>query len=157
MIREFYANVARSEEQMEGLDRHPYTSYVRGVEIDFSPANIRRVMRFKEDIPGAENNYDNRQNNDQQLDAVLRDLCIPGASWKMEGGKSSSSTNVPHYEPENEAENENFVEQEQKQHPYFEQQHPHFDHQQQQNFDQQPQYVTYADFQQFQQNYMEQN
>ncbi|MED6114070.1 hypothetical protein PIB30_076742 [Stylosanthes scabra] len=68
MIQEFYANVTRSEEEMEGLKRHPYTSYARGVQIDFSPANIRRT-------------------NDQQLDAVLRDLCIPGATWKMGTGR----------------------------------------------------------------------
>ncbi|MED6136145.1 hypothetical protein PIB30_053378, partial [Stylosanthes scabra] len=72
---------------MEGLDEHPYKSYVRGKEIDFSPANIRRVMRFKEATPGAENNYDNRQSYDQQLDQVLRDLCIPGATWKMGKGR----------------------------------------------------------------------
>ncbi|MED6186408.1 hypothetical protein PIB30_066389 [Stylosanthes scabra] len=72
---------------MEGLNEHPYKSYVRGKEIDFSPANIRRVMRFKEATPGVENNYDNRQGYDQQLDQVLRDLCIPGATWKMGKGR----------------------------------------------------------------------
>ncbi|MED6188120.1 hypothetical protein PIB30_083018 [Stylosanthes scabra] len=44
-------------------------------------------MRFKEATPGAENNYDNRQSYDQQLDQVLRDLCIPGATWKMGKGR----------------------------------------------------------------------
>ncbi|MED6109488.1 hypothetical protein PIB30_034083 [Stylosanthes scabra] len=87
MIQEFYANAAFSEEEMEGLDEHPYKSYVRGKEIDFSPANIRRVMRFKEAKQRAENNYDNRQSHDQQLDQVLRDLCIPGATWKMGKGR----------------------------------------------------------------------
>ncbi|MED6165036.1 hypothetical protein PIB30_095880 [Stylosanthes scabra] len=87
MIQEFYANAAWSEEEMEGLDEHPYKSYVRGKEIDFSPANIRRVMRFKEATPAAENNYDNRQSVDQQLDQVLRDLCILGATWKMGKGR----------------------------------------------------------------------
>ncbi|MED6165445.1 hypothetical protein PIB30_099615 [Stylosanthes scabra] len=87
MIQEFYANAEWSEEEMEGLDEHPYKSYVRGKEIDFSPANIRRVMRFKEATPRAENNYDNWQSVDQQLDEVLRDLCIPGATWKMGKGR----------------------------------------------------------------------
>ncbi|MED6206520.1 hypothetical protein PIB30_027612 [Stylosanthes scabra] len=99
MIREFYANAARSEEEMEGLERHPYTSYVRGVVIDFSPANIRRVMRFKEDTPGAVNNYDNRQTNDQQLDAVLRDLYIPGATWKMGTGRNPKPIQLRRPEP----------------------------------------------------------
>ncbi|MED6198324.1 hypothetical protein PIB30_065236 [Stylosanthes scabra] len=72
---------------MEGLDEHPYKSYVRGKEIDFSPTNIRRVMRFKEATPGAKNNYDNRQSYGQQLDQVLRDLYILGATWKMGKGR----------------------------------------------------------------------
>ncbi|MED6135715.1 hypothetical protein PIB30_049243 [Stylosanthes scabra] len=46
MIREFYANVARTEEQVAGLDQYPYTSYVRGVEIDFSPENIRKCLEI---------------------------------------------------------------------------------------------------------------
>ncbi|MED6115211.1 hypothetical protein PIB30_088085 [Stylosanthes scabra] len=80
---EFYANVARTEEQMEGRDTHPYTSYVRGVEIDFSPENIRRVMRFKENTPGAQHNYHHRRPTNEELDEVLRDLCVQGATWKM--------------------------------------------------------------------------
>ncbi|MED6197309.1 hypothetical protein PIB30_055457 [Stylosanthes scabra] len=73
----------RSKEEMEDLEVHPYTSHVRGVQVNFSSANIRRVMRFKEEIPGAENNFDNRQTRDPQLDAVIRDLCIQRATWKM--------------------------------------------------------------------------
>ncbi|MED6184388.1 hypothetical protein PIB30_046994 [Stylosanthes scabra] len=88
MIREFYANASRSEDEMDGQELHPYTSHVRGVEIDFSPATIRRVMRFKEDTPGAENNYDYRQKYDQQLDTVIRELCIEGATWKMSKGRN---------------------------------------------------------------------
>ncbi|MED6118979.1 hypothetical protein PIB30_007869 [Stylosanthes scabra] len=86
MIREFFANAARFEDEMDGQELHPYTSHVRGVEIDFSPATIRRVMRIKENTPGAENNYDYRQKYDQQLDTVIRDLCIEGATWKMSKG-----------------------------------------------------------------------
>ncbi|MED6206513.1 hypothetical protein PIB30_027605 [Stylosanthes scabra] len=78
----------QSKEEMEDLQVHPYTSRVRGVQIDFSPANIRKVMRFKEETPGAENNFENRQNRDQQLDAVIRDLCIQGATWKMGTGRN---------------------------------------------------------------------
>ncbi|MED6151316.1 hypothetical protein PIB30_081356 [Stylosanthes scabra] len=89
MIHEFYANANRSKEEMEELQVHPYISRVRGVEIDFSLANLARVMRFKEEIPGAENSFENRQNGDQQLDAVIRDLCIQGASWKMGTGRNA--------------------------------------------------------------------
>ncbi|MED6163087.1 hypothetical protein PIB30_076522 [Stylosanthes scabra] len=78
MIREFYANVARTEEQMEGCDTHPYPSYVRGVKIDFSPENTRRVMRFKEETPGAQHNYHHRRPTNEELNEVLRDLCEEG-------------------------------------------------------------------------------
>ncbi|MED6120819.1 hypothetical protein PIB30_024539 [Stylosanthes scabra] len=87
MIREFYANVARTKEQMEGLDTHPYTSYVRGKRIDFSPENIRRVMRFKEETPEAQHNYHHRRPTREELDQVLRDLCVEGATWKMGKGR----------------------------------------------------------------------
>ncbi|MED6176367.1 hypothetical protein PIB30_087597 [Stylosanthes scabra] len=87
MIREFYANVARTEEQVEGLDAHPYTSYVRGKRIDFSPENIRREMRFKEETPEAQHNYHHRRPTRDELDEVLRDLCVEGATWNMGKGK----------------------------------------------------------------------
>ncbi|MED6113457.1 hypothetical protein PIB30_070929 [Stylosanthes scabra] len=87
LVREFYANANRSKEEMEELQVQPYTSRVRGVEIDFSPANLARVMRFKEETPGAENSFENRQNGNQQLDAVIKDLCIQGATWKMGTGR----------------------------------------------------------------------
>ncbi|MED6122575.1 hypothetical protein PIB30_041031 [Stylosanthes scabra] len=69
---------------MEGLEVHPYTSYVRGVEVDFSHANIRRVLRFREFTPGAETDYDTRQKRNQKLDEVLRDHYMPGSTWKMD-------------------------------------------------------------------------
>ncbi|MED6199916.1 hypothetical protein PIB30_080280 [Stylosanthes scabra] len=88
MIREFYANVARTEEQMEGRDTHPYTSHVRGVKIDFFLENIRRVMRFKENTPRAQHNYHHRRPTSEELDEVLRDLCVEGATWKMGKGRN---------------------------------------------------------------------
>ncbi|MED6222866.1 hypothetical protein PIB30_068552 [Stylosanthes scabra] len=59
--------------------------------MDFSPSNIRRVMRFKSTTEGAETDYNTRKAMDQRLDEVLRDLCIPGATWKL----SSSQPAVP--------------------------------------------------------------
>ncbi|MED6177674.1 hypothetical protein PIB30_100353 [Stylosanthes scabra] len=233
MIREFFANAARSEDEMDGQQLHPYTSHVRGVEIDFSPATIRRVMRFKEDTPGAENNYDYRQKYDQQLDTVIRDLCIEGATWKMSKGRDprpiqlrrpdlipvargwqefiinniiptgnkseiivsrevlihyiikgedvraeeliadniaiiaqglaskyhNEGDNIlmPQYEPPFIPEVENAdIDQDQEQHQHFEHPPPHFEQQPQHFPQQQPQYVTYADFHQFQQNQVEQ-
>ncbi|MED6129592.1 hypothetical protein PIB30_109402, partial [Stylosanthes scabra] len=40
-----------SDEEMEDTGQLPYKSYVRGVEVDFSPENIRRVMTFKDETP----------------------------------------------------------------------------------------------------------
>ncbi|MED6110217.1 hypothetical protein PIB30_040942 [Stylosanthes scabra] len=87
LIQEFYVNAVQSHEEMEQAEQHPYKSYVRGVEVDFSPENIRRVLRFKEQTPGAETNYTTRQNSDQRLDEVLQDLCIPGVTWRLSSGQ----------------------------------------------------------------------
>ncbi|MED6225624.1 hypothetical protein PIB30_095433, partial [Stylosanthes scabra] len=76
-VQEFYANAAVSEEAAE-QDELSYKSFVRGIKVDFSPSNIRRVMRFKSTTEGAETDYNTRKAMDQRLDKVLRDLCIPG-------------------------------------------------------------------------------
>ncbi|MED6223091.1 hypothetical protein PIB30_070652 [Stylosanthes scabra] len=91
MVQEFYANAAVSEEEAAEQDELPYKSFVRGIKVDFSPSNIRRVMRFKSTTEGAETDYNTRKAMDQRLDEVLRDLCIPGATWKL----SSSQPIVP--------------------------------------------------------------
>ncbi|MED6176916.1 hypothetical protein PIB30_092925, partial [Stylosanthes scabra] len=87
LIQEFYANSVQSEEEMEQAEQHPYKSCVRGVEVDFSPKNIKRFLRFKEYTPGAEIDYATRLNMDQRLEEVLQDLCIPGATWKLSSGQ----------------------------------------------------------------------
>ncbi|MED6202419.1 hypothetical protein PIB30_105226 [Stylosanthes scabra] len=69
--------------EVAGRDELPYKSFVRGKEVDFSPSNIRRVMKFNRETAGAETDYNTRKAIDQRLDEVLRDLCIPGATWKM--------------------------------------------------------------------------
>ncbi|MED6140782.1 hypothetical protein PIB30_096811 [Stylosanthes scabra] len=90
-VQEFYANTAVSDEEVANAGKLPYKSYIRGVIVDFSPENIRRVMRFKAETEGAETDYRTRQATDQRLDEVLVDLCIPGATWKL----SSSQPAVP--------------------------------------------------------------
>ncbi|MED6173674.1 hypothetical protein PIB30_061855 [Stylosanthes scabra] len=87
MIQEFYANAVQSDEEMGQGDQHPYKSYVRGVDIDFSPQNIKRVLRFKDNTPGATTDYTTHLNSDQRLDEVLQDLCIPGATWRLSSGQ----------------------------------------------------------------------
>ncbi|MED6177304.1 hypothetical protein PIB30_096976 [Stylosanthes scabra] len=91
LVQEFYANAAVSNEEAAFQEELPYKSFVRGKEIDFSPNNIRRVMRFKRETTGAQTDYKTRQALNQRLDEVLADLCIPGATWKL----SSSQPPVP--------------------------------------------------------------
>ncbi|MED6225829.1 hypothetical protein PIB30_097458 [Stylosanthes scabra] len=83
MVQEFFANAARTQGEIDAAEQHPVKSYVRGVEVDFSPANIKRVMRFKDNTPGAETDYNTRLHSNQMLEEVLSDLCIPGATWKL--------------------------------------------------------------------------
>ncbi|MED6163951.1 hypothetical protein PIB30_084993 [Stylosanthes scabra] len=87
LVQEFYANAAISDEEAAEQEELPYKSFVRGVKVDFSPNNIRRVMRFKRDTAGAETDYKTCQAMDQRLDEVLADLCIPGATWKLSSGQ----------------------------------------------------------------------
>ncbi|MED6115615.1 hypothetical protein PIB30_092379 [Stylosanthes scabra] len=91
LVQEFYANAAVSDEEVAGKDELPYKSFLRRKEVNFSPSNIRRIMRFKRETTGAETDYNTRKAIDQRLDEVLRDLCVPGATWKL----SSSQPAVP--------------------------------------------------------------
>ncbi|MED6188494.1 hypothetical protein PIB30_086502, partial [Stylosanthes scabra] len=91
LVQEFYANAAVSDEEVANARQFPYKSFVRGVAVDFSLENIRRVMRFKAETLGVEMDYRTRQATNQRLDEVLADLCIPGATWSL----SSSQPAVP--------------------------------------------------------------
>ncbi|MED6223575.1 hypothetical protein PIB30_075285 [Stylosanthes scabra] len=91
LVQEFYANAAVSDEESAVQEELPYKSFVRGKEVDFFPNNIRRVMRFKRETAGAQIDYKTRQALNQRLDEVLADLCIPGATWKL----NSSQPPVP--------------------------------------------------------------
>ncbi|MED6188346.1 hypothetical protein PIB30_085086 [Stylosanthes scabra] len=87
LVQEFYTNAAISDEETANEDELPYKSFVRGVKVDFSPNNIRRVMRFKSETAGAETDYKTPQAIDQRLDEVLADLYIPGTTWKLSSGQ----------------------------------------------------------------------
>ncbi|MED6138575.1 hypothetical protein PIB30_075549 [Stylosanthes scabra] len=87
LIHEFYANVVVTEEEMEEAGGHTFRSFVRGVPVDFSPGNIRTVMRFRTQVQGAATDFATRKEHDQQLEQVLTDLCIPGATWKLSTGQ----------------------------------------------------------------------
>ncbi|MED6149006.1 hypothetical protein PIB30_058358 [Stylosanthes scabra] len=83
LIHEFYANAVGTEEEMEEHGGHTFRSFVRGVLVDFSPENVRTVMRFRTQVQGATTDFGTRKEHDQQLDRVLADLCMPGATWKL--------------------------------------------------------------------------
>ncbi|MED6173458.1 hypothetical protein PIB30_059666 [Stylosanthes scabra] len=90
LVHEFYANTVRTEEELASGEDYPYTSYVRGVKVDFSAAKIREVLRIRIMTQGTETDFKTRQMEDQRLEEVIRDICMPGARWKM------SSTQPPH-------------------------------------------------------------
>ncbi|MED6189646.1 hypothetical protein PIB30_098079 [Stylosanthes scabra] len=87
LIHEFYANAILTEEEMEEAGGHTFLSYVRGKVVDFSPENLRNVMRFRAQVQGTTTDFETRKEHDQQLDQVLADLCIPGATWKLSTGQ----------------------------------------------------------------------
>ncbi|MED6166056.1 hypothetical protein PIB30_105434 [Stylosanthes scabra] len=87
LIHEFYANAILTEEEMEEVGGHTFRSYVRGKVVDFSPENLRNVMRFRAHVEDAATDCETRKEHDQQLDQVLADLCIPGATWKLSTGQ----------------------------------------------------------------------
>ncbi|MED6173161.1 hypothetical protein PIB30_056658 [Stylosanthes scabra] len=87
LIHDFYANAITTEEEMEEHGGHTYRSFVRDVPIDFSPKNIRTVMRFRARVQGATTDFEIRKEHDQQLDRVLSDLCMAGAIWKLSTGQ----------------------------------------------------------------------
>ncbi|MED6115726.1 hypothetical protein PIB30_093438, partial [Stylosanthes scabra] len=87
LIHEFYANAIITEEEREEHGGHPYMSFVRGVPVNFSPENIQRVMRFKAEVERARTDFETRKAHDQQLDNVLADLCMLGATWKLSTGQ----------------------------------------------------------------------
>ncbi|MED6149955.1 hypothetical protein PIB30_067549 [Stylosanthes scabra] len=90
LVLKFYTNAVRTEEEFASGENYPYTSFMRGTEVDFSVAKIREVIRIKHMTFGAETDFKTRQYEDQRLDEVIRDICIPGAQWKM------SSSQPPH-------------------------------------------------------------
>ncbi|MED6152693.1 hypothetical protein PIB30_094494 [Stylosanthes scabra] len=87
LIHEFYANAILTEEEMEEAGGHTFRSYVRGKVGDFSPENLRNIMRFRAHVQGAATDFETRKEHDQQLDQVQADLCIPGATWKLSTGQ----------------------------------------------------------------------
>ncbi|MED6223882.1 hypothetical protein PIB30_078464 [Stylosanthes scabra] len=68
LIHEFYTNAILTEEEMEEAGGHTFRSYLRGKMVDFSPENLRNVMRFRAHVQGAATDFETRKEHDQQLD-----------------------------------------------------------------------------------------
>ncbi|MED6213137.1 hypothetical protein PIB30_090297 [Stylosanthes scabra] len=64
LVLEFYTNAVRTEEELASGEDYPYTSFLRGKEVDFSAAKIREVLRIKHMTLGAETNFKTRQYED---------------------------------------------------------------------------------------------
>ncbi|MED6200212.1 hypothetical protein PIB30_082900 [Stylosanthes scabra] len=90
LVHEFYTNAVRNEEELASEEDYPYTSFVRGKEVNFSATKIREVLRIKHMTLGTETDFKTRQYEDQRLNEVIREICMPGAQWKM------SSSQPPH-------------------------------------------------------------
>ncbi|MED6201897.1 hypothetical protein PIB30_099659 [Stylosanthes scabra] len=55
---------------MEEAGGDTFKSFVRGVPMDFSPKNLRNVMRFRAQVQGAVTDFETRKEHDQQLDQL---------------------------------------------------------------------------------------
>ncbi|MED6113746.1 hypothetical protein PIB30_073710 [Stylosanthes scabra] len=93
LLHEFYANAVRTEKELASGEDYPYTSLVRGVEVDFSAAKIREVLRIRFMTQGAKTDFKTRQMEDQRLEEVIRDICMPGARWKMSSSQPPTQFN----------------------------------------------------------------
>ncbi|MED6212880.1 hypothetical protein PIB30_087690 [Stylosanthes scabra] len=92
-VLEFYTNAVRTEEELTSGEDYPYTSFVRGTEVDFSAAKIREMLRIRHMTLGTETDFKTRQYEDQRLDEVIRDICMPGAQWKMSSSHPLTQSN----------------------------------------------------------------
>ena len=70
LVREFYADAIRHDKADES-----YTSFVRGVMMDFSPMSIMRVLKLRT-IPFAEESYHSRMDNNPNHDQIIKDICV---------------------------------------------------------------------------------
>ncbi|MED6165096.1 hypothetical protein PIB30_096358 [Stylosanthes scabra] len=61
---------------MEEAGGHTFRSYVRGKVVDFSPDNLRNVMRFRAHVQGAATDFETRKEHDQLEILVIRAILI---------------------------------------------------------------------------------
>ncbi|MED6139391.1 hypothetical protein PIB30_083420 [Stylosanthes scabra] len=64
LVHEFYSNAMKTKEELASGEDYPYTSFVRGKEVDFSAAKIREVLRIRNMNLGAEIDFKTSQVED---------------------------------------------------------------------------------------------
>ncbi|QHO34775.1 uncharacterized protein DS421_9g269870 [Arachis hypogaea] len=84
MIREFYANAMKESENSP-----PYKSFVRGVEVDFNPATVMRVMQLRK-ITYEELSFERKMQGQNDPDEILQGICLEGSDWERDSKGTSS-------------------------------------------------------------------
>ncbi|MED6177616.1 hypothetical protein PIB30_099826 [Stylosanthes scabra] len=79
MIREFYANAWRLEEEKN--QPKTYMTMVRGVDISFAPDAIRKALKTREKPLPNVASYHDRKNENLRLEEVQEYLCKEGGEW----------------------------------------------------------------------------
>ncbi|MED6135478.1 hypothetical protein PIB30_046878 [Stylosanthes scabra] len=97
LLREFYANARMARRDKQSNPR--YMTFVRGKDIDFSPTSIKVILQLP-DIDDSEQSYEaRRQDDDQRLNEVLRDIGEPFAQWKLDNKKKPNQINRQELNP----------------------------------------------------------
>ncbi|MED6214209.1 hypothetical protein PIB30_100762 [Stylosanthes scabra] len=91
LIHEFYANAILTEEEMEEAGGHTFSSYVGGKVVDFSPENLRNVMRFRAQVQGAATDFETRKENDH-IETQLQNMM-----WYQQQALENMSKNQAEY------------------------------------------------------------
>ncbi|MED6158861.1 hypothetical protein PIB30_036941 [Stylosanthes scabra] len=89
MIREFYANAWRLEEEKN--QSKTYMTMVRGVDISFAPDAIRKALKTREKPLPNVASYHDRKNENLRLAEVQEYLCEEGGDWVRHANER------PHY------------------------------------------------------------
>ncbi|MED6209137.1 hypothetical protein PIB30_051842, partial [Stylosanthes scabra] len=80
MVKESYANAW--EPDKDKRKPYSYKTMVREKDINFVPADIKRVLKLKKDpLPNVGSYHDRKPNNDLRLDEVQEYLCLEGGEW----------------------------------------------------------------------------
>ncbi|MED6189501.1 hypothetical protein PIB30_096539 [Stylosanthes scabra] len=87
LIHEFYANVNHHRRRKGGTWRTLLQELCEGCSSKLFSRKYPEGNRFKAEVEGAKTEFEIRKAHDQQLDHILADLCMPGATWKLSIGQ----------------------------------------------------------------------